>query len=371
MIDTTIDLKGKVKPVILIVDDVPKNIQVLGTLLNQMDCELAVAMNGQQALDTVARVKPDLILLDVMMPVMDGHEVCRRLKKADETKDIPVIFITAKTEIDDITTGFELGAVDYITKPFIGNELLARVKTHLSLKRIKETLQDEVAAKNKFFSIISHDLRGSFGIILSFVQLIKENREVLTAQEIDELLDDIGNTSKNTLNLLENLLEWARAQTGRIKYSPEKLNAQVLVDEILTTYQGIAGNKHVELLSSVNSGNFVFADKNMVLLIIRNLVSNAIKFTPKQGSIQIIVDDQDDFVRLSVADTGVGIRPEKVNQLFRIDSIVSTLGTENEQGNGLGLVLCKEFVEYNGGTIGIDSTPGKGTTVWFTLPKPS
>lgn len=370
MVEKDVELKGQKKPVILIVDDIPKNIQVLGTLLNQIDCELAVAMNGQQALDTVARVKPDLILLDVMMPVMDGHEVCRRLKKSEQTRDIPIIFITAKTETEDIITGFELGAIDYITKPFIGNELLARVKTHLSLKRTKEILQEEVAAKNKFFSIISHDLRGSFGIILSFVQLIKENREVITPEELDELLDDIGNTSKNTLNLLENLLEWARAQTGRIKFSPEKLKPRDLIAEILITYKEIARNKNIDLSSSVNTCSPVFADKNMTLLIIRNLVSNAIKFTPKKGNINIDVTGSDDFVKISVTDTGVGIQPDRIENLFQIDTKISTLGTENEQGNGLGLVLCKEFVEYNGGTIGIDSAPGKGTTVWFTLPVP-
>ena len=140
-------IKGQKLPTILIVDDVPKNIQVLGTLLNNFECELAVAMNGQQALDTVAKIKPDLILLDVMMPIMDGHEVCRRLKASEKTKDIPVIFITAKSESEDIINGFELGAVDYITKPFIGSELLARVKTHLSLKKLKNHSRKKLQQK--------------------------------------------------------------------------------------------------------------------------------------------------------------------------------------------------------------------------------
>ncbi len=362
--------KKRNKPIILIVDDVPRNIQVLGAILNKKDYELAVAMNGQQALDTVAKIKPDLILLDVMMPVMDGHEVCRRLKENESTKDIPVIFITAKTESEDIIRGFELGAVDYITKPFIGSELIARVHTHLSLKNTKESLQDEIATKNKFFSIISHDLRGSFGIILSFVQLIQENKEFLSADELNELLDDIGKTSKNTLNLLENLLEWARAQTGRLKYNPENLHVNDLSSDTIQEKQEIATNKDIKLLSEVNMEHKVFADKNMVMLVLRNLVSNAIKFTPKGGKIIISSKEEDEFVKLAVTDTGVGIDEDKIDTLFKIDLKVSTLGTDNEQGNGLGLVLCKEFVEHNGGVIGIDSEKDKGTSVWFTLPKP-
>lgn len=360
--------KKRNKPVVLIVDDVPRNIQVLGALLNKFDFELAVAMNGQQALDTVGKIKPDLILLDVMMPVMDGHEVCKRLKKNEETKDIPVIFITAKSETEDIITGFELGAVDYITKPFIGSELVARVKTHLSLRNTKESLQEEIATKNKFFSIISHDLRGSFGIILSFVQLINENREYLSDEELNELLDDIGKTSKNTLTLLENLLEWARSQTGRLNYNPEKIQVHDLSSSIIKSLNEIAAKKTIDLISEVDMSHEAYADKNMVLLVIRNLVSNAIKFTPKNGTIKIVSSEEENSVIIKVVDSGVGISNDKIENLFKIDTKVTTLGTDNEQGNGLGLVLCKEFIEHNGGEIGIESELNKGTTVWFSLP---
>ena len=145
MKETTKKLLRKKKPIILIVDDVPRNIQVLGTLLKKTDCELAVATNGQQALNTVARIKPDLILLDIMMPGMDGFEVCRKLKAGDETKNIPVIFLSAKNETEDIIKGFELGAVDYITKPIIGIELLTRVKTQLELVEIKKHFEERIS----------------------------------------------------------------------------------------------------------------------------------------------------------------------------------------------------------------------------------
>lgn len=356
------------KPVILIVDDVPKNIQVLGTLLAKFKCELAVAMDGQQALATVEKVKPDLILLDVMMPIMDGHETCRRLKSNDATKDIPVIFLSAKTETEDIVEGFKLGAVDYITKPFIGKELAARVKTHLTLRQTQQTLTEEVHSKNKFFSIMSHDLRGAFGIITNFVQLIQEGGDFLSDEEKEELLNDIQATSANTLELLENLLKWARSQTGAIKFEPENLPLACIFDEIARNHINIAQAKNIKIKSAENSDLAVYGDRNMVFLILRNLVSNAIKFTPKGGQITISAEKADKMVKITVSDTGVGIAHEKLQKLFSIDSKTTSTGTANEQGNGLGLVLCKEFVKINQGKIGIESTPGKGTCVWFTLP---
>jgi signal transduction histidine kinase len=367
MKETTEKILRKKNPIILIVDDVPRNIQVLGTLLKKTDCELAVATSGQQALDTVARIKPDLILLDIMMPGMDGFEVCRKLKASIETNNIPVIFLSAKNETADMIKGYELGAVDYITKPVTGIELLTRVKTHLDFKEAKEKLKEEMVARDKFFSIISHDLHSSFGIILSFVQLLANNRNNLTDQEIDEFLGDIESTTKNSLELLENLLEWARTQSGGIRFNPVKLNLGKLVQEILKSAGDIAGNKKIQITSTVNSQSIV-ADRNMLLLIIRNLVSNAIKFTPVGGQISIFSDMVDSSIKISVADNGVGIDQNKIEQLFSIDHKVSTPGTQNELGNGLGLILCQEFIQQHGGEIGIDSSPEKGTTVWFTLP---
>lgn len=357
------------KPIILIVDDVPKNIQVLGTLLAKFDCELAIAMNGQQALDTVEKIKPDLILLDVMMPIMDGHETCKRLKSNNETKDIPVIFLSAKIETEDIVTGFELGAVDYVTKPFIGSELIARVKTHLTFKKTQDTLADEIASKNKFFSIMSHDLRGAFGIIMNFVEIIQSNREILSTEEIDELLNDIDSTSKNTLDLLENLVRWARSQSGSIKFDPENINVQEIFNEICHAHKDIAQAKNIQIKCKIESTATIYGDKNMILVVLRNLVSNAIKFTGNEGIISLESEEDDTLLKITVSDTGIGIKPELIEKLFTIDTKVSTQGTEQEQGNGLGLVLCREFVKRNNGDIGIESTPGKGTSIWFTLPK--
>jgi signal transduction histidine kinase len=355
------------KPLVLIVDDNPKNLQVLGTLLRKTDCNLAAALSGKQALNTIEKVKPDLILLDVMMPEMDGHEVCRRIKSNKETSHIPVIFLSAKSETEDVVSGFELGAVDYISKPFIGSELLARVNTQLYLKKIKDNHAEEIKFKGKFFSIIAHDLRESFGMVFTTVQLLKNEREILSDEETNDLLGNMESTTKNTLDLLENLLEWAKSQTGNIRYSPGKVKLNGAVSEVLKSTADLAHRKNIEINSSL-SPVAVFADRNMLLLILRNLLSNALKFTPVGGAISLSSVSLNGKIKIQVSDNGVGMSPVKIEKLFKIENRVTTPGTENEPGNGLGLILCREFTQQHGGEMGIESTPGGGTSVWFTVP---
>ncbi len=355
------------KPLILIVDDIPKNLQILGTLLRKTDCELAFATDGQQALDTVKRVIPDLILLDIMMPGMDGFEVCRRLKSNDKTKDVPVIFLTAYKNPDDITKSFELGAVDYITKPVHASKLLASVNTHISLKKTKNELREQLNSKNKILSIISHDLHGSLGIILSFIQVLHKNRKEFSEEEIDEILENISSSAKNSLGLLENLLAWARSQSGRIKFSPVKVNPDKLISDVLKTFREAAKKKQIEMSSDINIKS-IKADKDMLLLIFRNLISNAIKFTPAGGKVSIDAARQNNSVTFSVKDSGIGMDSAKVEKLFKIGENISTHGTDMELGNGLGLILCKEFIKYHNGQIKIESKPDKGTTVRVILP---
>lgn len=355
------------KPLILIVDDVPKNLQILGTLLRKIDCELAVATDGHQALNTIERVKPDLILLDIMMPGMNGFEVCRQLKSDDETRDIPVIFLTANDNPEDITKGFELGAVDYITKPVNAAKLYASVNTQLSLHETKAQLREQLNSKSKIFSIISHDLHGSLGIILSFIQVLHKNRKEFSEEEIDEILENISSSAKGSLNLLENLLAWARSQSGRIKFVPTEIKPDKFINDILKSLREAARKKQIEMSSTVNVKS-IKADKDMLLLIFRNLISNAIKFTPSGGKISISAVEENSSVKFLIKDNGLGMDKEKVEKLFKTDENISTPGTDKELGNGLGLILCKEFIQYHNGRIGIESTPEKGTTAWITIP---
>jgi two-component system, sensor histidine kinase and response regulator len=355
------------KRVVLIVDDNPEDIRILETLLHNFDCSLISVLSGPEALKTIPAEKPDLILLDMMMPQMDGFEVCRKLKGSAETKNIPVILLSDNPETDDIIKGFELGAVDYLTKPFIGKELLARVKTHLVLKKMKEDLAEEISTKNKFFSIISHDLRSSLGVIVGFTEILQNNRESISGADTDEMIRDIRQTAENTLELLENLLQWANSQYRGIKFTPGKLDLELLISETINILADMASAKKIILSPAVKPVT-VIGDRDMLLLILRNLLSNAIKFTHEGGKITVSSLFDNGHVKVQVTDTGVGIAPDNLNKLFHIGSAVSTPGTRKEQGNGMGLILCREFILHHGGEIGIDSYPGKGTTAWFTLP---
>jgi len=369
---------------ILIVDDIPENLQILSNILYDCGLEISFATDGKMALESIAYNKPDLILLDVAMPEMDGFEVCRKLKTDEHTKDIAIIFLTARSQIEDIVKGFELGAVDYITKPFNSSELVSRVSTHLELKWSRDLIQKQNrelqmlnATKDKFFSIIAHDLKNPFNSMLGFTEMLMDNIEKYDTAKIKHFVEMIFISARKGYNLLTNLLDWARTQSGKITCTPEKLDFGLLTNNALEVLTHSANAKNINLVVEIESGLFIYADKNMILSTIRNLVSNAIKFTPKNGTVKISaskinrkIDTKEsvDMVEVKIADTGVGINPDELHKLFRIDAHLSTRGTENEEGTGLGLILCKEFIDKNKGEIGVQSTVGEGSTFIFTIP---
>jgi signal transduction histidine kinase len=358
------------KKLILAVDDSPPNLKVLGNILKENGLSPALVSNGIKALSSVKKRLPDLILLDVMMPDMDGFEVCKQLKQDAATKDIPVIFLTAKTEKEDVIGGLELGAVDYVTKPFNSNELMTRVNTHLELKAAKEELKQALATKDKFFSIIAHDLINPFSALLGLSSLLATQNNQLSADEKEEFIQDILRTSNQGYNLLKNLLDWSRAQTGRIQMTPTTLSLQDIVYRSMALLDNNAKAKNIDIFSSIDT-TLVFADEYMLDTVIRNLLSNAIKFTPADGNVEISAKEEGPEVEISISDTGVGIKQQDIDKLFQIDVSHSTVGTAKEEGTGLGLILCKEFVEKNGGTIRVESEEGKGSRFYIRLPSSS
>ena len=356
------------KKLILVVDDNAENLKVLGSILKLNGLSPAFAQNGIKALHSVKKKLPELILLDVMMPEMDGFEVCRQLKQDSRAREVPVIFLTAKTEKEDVIQGLELGAVDYVTKPFNSKELMTRVNTHLELKSAKEELKQALATKDKFFSIIAHDLANIFNTSLGSSNLLTGADEQFDGEERKEFLLLIHKSLEKGYGLLKNLLEWSRSQTGRIQVIAATLQLKNIVDQNIALLENNAKAKNITLFSSVEK-TFVLADENILHTIIRNLLSNAIKFTPKGGKIEISATTvEEGLVEISISDTGVGIKPENLDKLFRIDVSLSTRGTEREEGTGLGLILCKEFVEKSGGTIGAESEPEKGSRFYFRIP---
>jgi signal transduction histidine kinase len=224
------------------------------------------------------------------------------------------------------------------------------------------------ATKDKFFSIISHDLKGPLNSFTAFSGMLINHTDNLTKEEIQMLAREIDKNLKNLLALLENLLEWSRSQTGNIEFKPQIFDLHDVIQQNQELLRTQARNKRIEIIYKGSEGARVTANKNSVNTVIRNLISNAIKFTPEGGRITISANQVGDYQRVSIRDTGVGMSAETMEKLFRIDTKYSTSGTANEKGTGLGLILCKDFIEKNKGTIGVESRIGEGSEFFFTLP---
>ena len=236
------------------------------------------------------------------------------------------------------------------------------------LKQTEERLRESNQNKDKLFSIISHDLRSPFNTLIGFSEFLLMEMDSLTPEEIKDFSEKIYRTTKRVFRLLENLLQWSGIQTGRMEYNPISFDIHDLLDEIFLIYQLTANKKKISLKQESSENYKVYADKNMISTVMRNLISNAIKFTHKNGKIVISQHKNSRFLVINVIDNGTGIPEEDIEKLFQLGERVSKSGTENEMGTGLGLLLCKEFVEKNGGKIWIKSEPGKGSTFSFSIP---
>ncbi len=353
---------------VLIVDDVSKNIQLVASFLQQAGYEINFAMNGKMALNHAWSQQFDLILLDIMMPEMDGFEVCQKLKSDPKTCDIPVIFLTAKTDIESITHAFNLGGVDYITKPFNKSELLARVKTHLELKRQQTELKELNATKDKFFSIIAHDLKSPLNQLLGLSNLIAHLLELGKMEEVRASVEMLKDSAEVGRKLLENLLEWSRTQLDNATIKQEHVKLKELTDEIIQLIGHSARQKNISLVAEIDHSLQVKTDVNMLRTVIRNLASNAVKFTPDSGRVSLHADIVNGHLEFWVKDTGIGISESDLPKLFRIDINPNSIGKSKEKGTGLGLIICKEFIEKNNGRIWVESKEGEGSIFKFTLP---
>ncbi|MFA6571531.1 MAG: ATP-binding protein [Bacteroidota bacterium] len=256
----------------------------------------------------------------------------------------------------------------------LSRELIEKHAKNLSALNVKlaeseVNLKDLNASKDKFFTIIAHDLKGPFQGLLGYAEILSRDLNSLNQDEIRELANDMHSSAEHLFKLLENLLQWSRLQRGVIEYNPDNFQVSKLVQLILLLLQAVANQKKIKLINKIPEDLYLLADVNMVNTIFRNLISNAIKFTKIHGKITISSKKENDkFARLFVADDGIGIEPEDLKKLFRIDSNHSTAGTANEKGTGLGLILCKDLVEKNNGKIEVESKVNSGTTFSFTLP---
>ncbi len=355
-------------PNILIVDDVAANLKVLGDILKTDGYKVRPVPNGILALQVAKKEKPDLILLDIMMPDMDGFEVCRRLKEIQELQNVPIIFISALNDTSDIVKALSIGGVDYITKPFQAEEVKARVATHIKIHQQSKELQKLMADKDRFISILGHDLKSPFNSILGLSSLLKTNIRDYDVAEIEDFADLINKAAQSTYTLLEDLLTWARTQSGKLPFEPQYLNLAAIFYSALDTLKLNAQSKNITINYLAERSIEVFADVNMLQTVLRNLLSNAIKFTRTGDNIEVYAEVNQKTVTIIVSDNGIGMEQKNVVKLFDITQKYTSAGTANEKGTGLGLLLCKDFVEKHGGKIWVESEVGKGSDFKFSLP---
>lgn len=363
---------------ILIIDDQESNVEVLLNFFEMVNYQNVKSItDSREAIEVIQSFKPDIILLDLNMPFVSGFDILEKLNEVVEPDEyLPVLILTADITIEAKRKALNMGAGDFITKPFDLTELQARLNTHLQIRfkneQIKSYAEEQkqlLATKDKFFSIIAHDVRNPFVGIVNFSKITLSHFDRLDKTEIHESLQLINKTATQGHELLENLLKWSRSQTGTIVISPEKLIVNDIIKSIITSLKSQADNKKIKLLSQFDSVIVLDTDKEMLETILRNLISNAVKFTPENGFVKTSAVLNSDNVIITVTDTGIGISNDDIKKLFRIDSkMQSRMGTANESGSGLGLILCKEFVDKLGGTISVLSKINEGTKFILTFP---
>jgi signal transduction histidine kinase len=238
----------------------------------------------------------------------------------------------------------------------------------MELRAKKDELQEAVDAKNRFISILAHDLRGAFNGLLGFSELLKDNIKEYDTEYIDVFIKRIYETSKNTYSLLEELLEWAKTQQDKVDFKPQKVSLLLIADNCIKLLSNASKFKNIQIICDISPEIYVYGDINMINAIFRNLITNAIKFTPNSGQIRISTTIIQKMIEIVISDTGVGMDTKTINSLFKLGQTKSKVGTEGERGTGFGLLLCKEFVEKHSGKIWVESELGKGSDFKFTIP---
>jgi two-component system, sensor histidine kinase and response regulator len=360
--------------VILIVDDDPRNLQVLGSVLVKNGYKTSAAQSGAQALDYVRKKVPDLILLDVMMPEMDGFDVCKRLKADPVLNEVPVLFITALTETSDKLKAFTSGGADYITKPFIEEEVLARIQYQLENRRLiseiksaNRTLQDLDQLKNKFLGIAAHDLRNPLTSIIGFSDMFLEGDIGSLDDDQKRIVGIIASASSQMLNLVNDLLDVSVIESGNLKLQLMNGDFKSLVEERISIAKVAADKKRIELLSSLDDVPELLFDSNRMTQVIDNLISNAVKFSNEKTQIQLRLCQRDGELEFQVQDQGPGLSQEDQDRLFGEFQKLSSKPTAGEKSTGLGLAITKKIVDAHHGRISVESNEGEGATFTVSL----
>ncbi len=384
------------KPSVLIIDDNPTNLAVIVQYLEAYDFEMMIARTGEQGIEIALRGHPDLILLDVMMPRIDGFETCRRLKANPLTADIPVIFLTALNRVEDKVTGFDVGGVDYITKPLQEEEVLARVQTHLRLRmlqqqleaqnrqlaRAKEAAEAANQAKSIFLANMSHELRTPLSAILGCAQIMGHNPKIPSEEQ--EHLSIIQRSGDHLLILINQVLDLSKIEAGRITLNEKDFDLYQLLDDLYNMFSLKTQKKWVNLVFERTDDvpRCVRTDEVKLRQVLINLLNNAVKFT-KEGSVELRIANcemrkeptpnpfqEEKFevrnLKFEISDTGPGIAPEEMDKLFEAFGQTET-GRQAREGTGLGLPISQKFVQLMGGDITVKSQVGQRTAFTFEI----
>ncbi|MGF1491951.1 MAG: ATP-binding protein [Microcoleaceae cyanobacterium] len=367
---------------ILIVDDTPDNLRLLSQTLSQHGYEVQCAINGKLALMAVRNSLPDLILLDIKMPGMDGYEVCSELKNDSETAQVPVIFLSALDEVQDKVSAFAVGGVDYITKPFQVEEVLARVKSQLTICQLRRQLEaqnfklqqlnEDLTRSNQeleeFAYIVSHDLQQPLQTITGFAELILDSDAIHTQidqdEELEEYVSPILQEGIRMQQLIQNLLRYSRANANLHEFEIVDCN-QLLEETSEKLHNAITQSGAVIDLGDLPK---VWGDRIQLGQLFQNLVSNAIKYSAPDTipKVEISVTPLGRDWRFMVQDNGIGIQPRDFKRIFQI---FQRLHTDKEYpGDGIGLTVCQKIIKRHGGEIWVESEPGSGTCFYFTIP---
>ena len=382
------------KGYILLVDDQPDNLRLLSALLSERGYEPRGVINGSMAIKAAKSSQPDLILLDILMPEMDGYETCEQLKSEEKTRDIPVIFISAKDETIDKVRAFGLGALDYITKPFHVDEVLARIENHLSLRKLQKQLKEqnllfqqemmirqqaeqalqkanqELAQSNaeleQFAYVTSHDLQAPLATITTYAQLLEQLYENQRDTEANQYIQYIVNGCLRMQSLIEDLLEYSRFKKNKKTFSAIDCNS-ILATVCSNLQSTISKNQATIVYHNLPT---VIGDSSQLVQLFQNLIDNAMKYRrEEQPKIEISVESRENEYLFAVQDKGIGIDPKYFERIFQIFQRLHT--PEEYAGTGIGLAICQKIVELHGGRIWVESQLGEGTTFYFTINSPS
>lgn len=348
-------------------------------ILQHAGFRILEAKDRQEIVCILEKESPDMILLDIDKSTGQEIPFLRQLHNHHKDRtNIPLLIIASIHNEQHIPECLSYDNTDFIIKPFRPQELIIRIQHQLSLLhaeriilRQNEKFRKTIEARDKLYSVIAHDLRAPIGTIKMINSSLENQKSKIKDKDILKLFEMINETTEEAFNLLENLLRWTRNQNGKTKVYGTTFNVSQTIRQVISLFATIASAKGISLNNSVEGNHYIYADEDMIKTVLRNLISNAIKFTYSGGKVDVSIKDTSDSVMVCVQDNGKGIPLNMQSHLLKSDEYITTYGTHNEKGSGLGLILCRDFIKMNKGQLNFHSQEGVGTAFYFTVPKAS